>query len=208
MAVPLDNTKTALTCMHLQHDDRQLLEQLHHFQRCLNGIQQRLYEKSVTIQNLQENFNRERSAMAYEISTLKMKLALEERKGELVARERKNSSVNEEGVSDGTIAGTNKLQDGLEQAEERTSKPPLADCRKVQHQALEPKSQKEQAHTLVQRRLETAASTSPLAIGTESWEPAHETALPSVEHAPQQGQGQGQGQRKRTKRPLRRGDCS
>ncbi|KAJ4332184.1 hypothetical protein N0V95_009717, partial [Ascochyta clinopodiicola] len=203
MVAPPDRTRTALTCMRLQCDDRQLLEQLQHSQRWLNAFQQRLYEKNVIIQDLQENFNRERSAMAHEISALKMKLALGEQKGRIMAREReKRDCKEEEDVFHDGVDGVDKLQDRLEQAEERTSKPLEADCNEAQHQALGLKLQTEQARRFVQREVERTASTNPLTVETGSWVSAHETALPSVEHAPSQEQRQRQGKPKRTKRAL------
>ncbi|KAJ4330123.1 hypothetical protein N0V95_010102 [Ascochyta clinopodiicola] len=141
--------------------------------------------------------------MAHEISALKMKLALEAQKGRIMAREReKRDREDEEDVFHDSVVGVYKLDNGLEQAEERTSRPLEVDCHKAQHQALGLKLQTEQAQMFVQRDVESTTPTSPLTVKTGSWESAHETALPSVEHAPSQRQGQRQGQRKRTKRAL------
>jgi hypothetical protein len=175
----------------------------------LSIFSQRISEKNVIIHNLQENFNRERSAMLYEISTLKWKLSVEEQKVKIAGRDQKanNGEEGEEVCRDGG-AGTIRPEVGLEQAEERRSKSLGAERHKVQYQALEPKlHQEEQVEVLAQRTPEGAVFRSPLAVETESWQSARETVSPSVEQALQPGQGQGQGRRKR-KRALRGDDCS
>ncbi|KAJ4330714.1 hypothetical protein N0V95_010011, partial [Ascochyta clinopodiicola] len=194
------------TYTHLQHDDRQLFHQLQACSHLLTTVSQRMNEKNVIIHNLQENFGRERSAMRYQISTLKMQLAVEEQKVKMAAREQEivNGEEGEEGCRDG-VAEITKPEVGPEQAEEQRSKSKSLDTErhKVEHRALEPKSQKGQVQVLVQRRLERAVSQSPPAAEVESWQSARETVSPSVEHAPQQGQRQGQRKRKR----ALRGDC-
>ena len=57
-----------------------------------------MYEKNVTIHNLQENFSRERNAMAQEISTVKSELAAERRMGR-ERREREDERWDEETIS-------------------------------------------------------------------------------------------------------------
>jgi hypothetical protein len=145
----------------------------------LSIFSQRISEKNVIIHNLQENFNRERSAMLYEISTLKWKLSVEEQKVKIAGRERE--------VSNG------------EEGEEL--------CRDGGAETTQPEMGPEQVEVLVQQKPERAAFHSPQAVETENWQSARETVSPSVEQALQQGQGQGQGRRKR-KRALRGGDCS
>lgn len=141
--------------------------------------------------------------MWYKISTLKMKLAVEEQKVKMAARDGETSNYEVgENVCRNGVAETIKPKVELEQAEEWRSKSLEVEDHGVQHQTLEPKSQKAQVKVLVQRRPEIA-SQSPTAAETENWQSARETVSPSVGHAPQQERRQ----RKR-KRTLRGGDCS
>jgi hypothetical protein len=65
-------------------------------------------EKNVIIHNLQENFNRERNAMLYEISTLKWQLAAEKERVKIAAQKQEtgNGEEGEEECRDGGAATT------------------------------------------------------------------------------------------------------
>ena len=166
------------------------------------------------IHNLQENFNRERNAMLYEISTLKWQLVREKQNAK-IAMQKREISYDEEGEKvcrDGG-AETTKPEVEPEQAEEWRLK-----SLEAEHQASQPQpeleleqesepqpSRRGHVQVVVQRRAERPAPPSPQAAETESWQSARETVSPSIEHAPQQGQGQ---VRRKRKRALRGGDCS
>lgn len=220
---------------HLQHDDAQLFDQLRVCSHLLSSFAQRIneknviiHEKNVIIYNLQENFNRERSAMSYQMSTLQTELAVERRKVKtenttiervkIVAREIRNGEEVEE-VCQRDEAEFPTSSMGSEQAKQQISRSKSLEAEryKIPHRALEAESQRGQLQVLVQRRLERAASQSPTTTAeAESWQSARETVSPSIEHAPQhaprpeqsqeqsQGQGQEQGPRKR-KRAVRSG---
>jgi hypothetical protein len=181
-------------------------------------------EKNVIIHNLQENFNRERNAMLYEISTLKWQLVREKQNAK-IAMQKREISYDEEGEKvcrDGG-AETTKPEVEPEQAGEWRLKSLEAEHQASQPQPeleLEPESEPQpepqlqpqpQPHrrghvqVVVQRRAERPAPPSPQAAETECWQSARETVSPSIEHAPQQGQGQ---VRRKRKRALRGGDCS
>ena len=184
MSIPRPYKDYAYT--HLQYDDRHLLEQLQACSSLLSTVAQRMSEKNVIIHNLQENSNRERNAMLYEISTLKWQLAVEKQNAKIAAQKREIShgAEEEEACRDGG-AETTKPEVEPEQAEEWRLESLEAERHKVQQQqALEPKPhQRDQVKVLVQRRAERPAPQSPQAAETESWQSARETVSPSVEHA-------------------------
>lgn len=212
------------TYTHLQYDDRQLFDRLQSCSHSISIFSQVLSEKNLIIHNLQENFSRERTAMSYEISTLKWQLAVEKQNVKIAAQKRETSNSEEACQDDG--AETTKPKVGPEPAEEWRPESLEAEHHKAQHQALQPElepelepepeleleskskpHQRDHVKVLVQRRAKRPVSPSPPAAETESWQSARETVSPSVEHAPQQRQVQGQVGRKR-KRALRGGDCS
>jgi hypothetical protein len=89
----------------------------------LSAVSQRISEKNVIVHNRQENFNRERSAMLYEISTLKWKLSVGKQKVKTAGRNQKaNNGEEGEAVCRDGGAGTIRPEVGPEQAEERRSK--------------------------------------------------------------------------------------
>ena len=190
------------TDVHLQHDDRQLFDQLQVCSRSLGTIAQWMNEKQFIVYNIQENFKRERNAMLYEISTLKKKLAVEQERLKSAAREREaGNSVGGEAVDRDGATEPVKSEVGLEQAERQRSESLEIEHFRVPHQALEPKFQKRQVQVLVNRKPETAASGPSVAeVEMESWHSARDNMSPSDECASQQAP------RKRRKRALRRGD--
>jgi hypothetical protein len=167
--------------LRLQDEDRQLDEQLHHFQLCLNAARQRMYEKNVTIHNLQENFSRERNAMAHVISTLKSELAAERRKGR-EGREREGKRWDEETISAPceSDAQSHQLEGCLDPTERNDGQQPETGFSSAPHQTSEPELHSEQV--------------------TQSCE-SDQTVVQSVENVPERGQ------RKRARRALRSDDC-
>ena len=189
------------TDLPLQHDDRQLDEQLHHFQLCLDVTRQRMYEKNVIIQNLQENFSRERNAMAHVISTLKSELAAERQKGR-ETREREDERWDEETISAPCESGAQsyQLEGCSDPTEGNDGQQPEAGFSSAPHQTSEPELHREQVKTLVQRRLGNTVLRNPMVVVTQSCE-SDQTVVQSVEHVPERGK------RKRARRALRSDDC-
>ncbi|CAG5138832.1 uncharacterized protein ALTATR162_LOCUS448 [Alternaria atra] len=114
-----NTTKQASWSPGYYYDDRHLLEQLQACSSLLSTVAQRMSEKNVIIHNLQENSNRERNAMLYEISTLKWQLAVEKQNMKIAAQKREIShgAEEEEACRDGG-AETTKPEVEPEQAEE------------------------------------------------------------------------------------------
>lgn len=164
-----------------------------------------MYEKVVIIQNLHENFSRERNTMAHVISTLKSELAAERRKGKgkgKGAREGGGKRWDKEAISASckSDAQSRQLEGCLDQTQGNDGQQSETDLSSVQRQTSEPEFQTEQANTLVQHRPGKAVSADPLADVTQSCESA-QTIVQSVEFVPERGR------RKRTKRALRSDSC-
>jgi hypothetical protein len=160
-----------------------------------------MYEKNVTIHNLQENFSRERNAMAHVISTLKSELAAERRKGR-ERREREGERWNEETISAPceSDAQSHQLEGCLDPTERNDGQQPETGFSSAPHQASEPELHSEQVKTLVQRRLGNVVLRNPMVVVTQSCE-SEQTVVQSVENVPERGQ------RKRAKRALRSDNC-
>ena len=172
-------------------------------QLCLNVARQRMYEKAVIIQNLQENFSRERNTMAHVISTLKSELAAERRKGRgKGTREGGGKRWDKEAISASckSDAQSRQLEGCLDQAQTNDGQQSETDLSSVQHQTSEPEFQTQQVNILVQHRPGKAVSADPLADVTQSCESA-QTIVQSVEFVPERER------RKRTKRALRSDSC-
>jgi hypothetical protein len=160
-----------------------------------------MYEKNVTIHNLQENFSRERNAMAHVISTLKSELAAERRKGR-ERREREGERWDEETISAPceSDAQSHQLEGCLDPTERSDGQQPETGFSSIPHQTSEPELHSEQMGTLVQRRLGNVVLRNPMVVVTQSCE-SDQTVVQSVENVPERGQ------RKRARRALRSGNC-
>ena len=160
-----------------------------------------MYEKNVTIHNLQENFSRERNTMAHMISTLKSELAAERRKGR-ERRERERERWDEETISAPceSDAQSHQLEGCLDPTERNDGQQPETGFSSAPHQASEPELHSEQAKTLVQRRLGNVVLRNPMVAVTQSCE-SEQTVVQSVENVPERGQ------RKRARRALRSDNC-
>jgi hypothetical protein len=160
-----------------------------------------MYEKSVTIHNLQENFSRERNAMAHVISTLKSELAAERRKGR-ERREREGERWDEETISAPceSDAQSHQLEGCLDPTERNDGQQPETGFSSAPHQASEPELHSEQVKTLVQRRLGNVVLRDPVVVVTQSCE-SDQTVVQSVENVPERGR------RKRARRALRSDNC-
>ena len=153
-----------------------------------------MYEKNVTIHNLQENFSRERNAMAHVISTLKSELAAERRKG--------GERWDEETISAPceSDAQSHQLEGCLDPTERNDGQQPETGFSSAPHQASEPELHSEQVKTLVQRRLGNVVLRNPMVVVTQSCE-SEQTVVQSVENVPERGR------RKRARRALRSDNC-
>jgi hypothetical protein len=160
-----------------------------------------MYEKNVTIHNLQENFSRERNAMAHVISTLKSELAAERRKGR-ERREREGERWDEETISAPceSDAQSHQLEGCLDTTERNDGQQPETGFSSIPHQTSEPELRSEQVETLVQRRLGNVVLRNPMVVVTQSCE-SDQTVVQSVENVPERGQ------RKRARRALRSDNC-
>ena len=160
-----------------------------------------MYEKNVTIHNLQENFSRERNTMAHVISTLKSELAAERRKGRK-RREREGERWDEETISAPceSDAQSHQLEGCLDPTERNDGQQPEAGFSSAPHQASEPELHSEQVETFVQRRLGNVVLRNPMVVVTQSCE-SDQTVVQSVENVPERGQ------RKRARRALRSDNC-
>lgn len=160
-----------------------------------------MYEKNVTIHNLQENFSRERNTMAHVISTLKSELAAERRKRR-ERREREDERWDEETISAPceSDAQSHQLEGCLDPTERNDGQQPETGFSSAPHQALEPELHSEQVKTLVQRRLGNVVLRNPMVVVTQSCE-SDQTVVQSVENVPERGQ------RKRARRALRSDNC-
>ena len=160
-----------------------------------------MYEKNVTIQNLQENFSRERNAMAHVISTLKSELAAERRKGR-ERREREGERWDEETISAPceSDAQSHQLEGCLDPTERNDGQQPETGFSSAPHQASEPELHSEQVETLVQRRLGNVVLRNSMVVVTQSCE-SDQTVVQSVENVPERGR------RKRARRALRSDNC-
>ena len=160
-----------------------------------------MYEKNVTIHNLQENFSRERNTMAHVISTLKSELAAERRKRR-ERREREGERWDEETISAPceSDAQSHQLEGCLDPTERNDGQQPEAGFSSAPHQASEPELHSEQVETLVQRRLGNVVLRNPMVVVTQSCE-SEQTVVQSVENVPERGQ------RKRARRALRSDNC-
>ena len=160
-----------------------------------------MYEKNVTIHNLQENFSRERNTMAHVISTLKSELAAERRKGR-ERREREDERWDEETISAPceSDAQSRQLEGCLDPTERNDGQQPETGFSSAPHQASEPELHSEQVETLVQRRLGNVVLRNPMVVVTQSCE-SDQTVVQSVENVPERGQ------RKRARRALRSDNC-
>ena len=160
-----------------------------------------MYEKNVTIHNLQENFSRERNTMAHVISTLKSELAVERRKGR-ERREREGERWDEETISAPceSDAQSHQLEGCLDPTERNDGQQPETGFSSAPHQASEPELHSEQVETLVQRRLGNVVLRNPMVVVTQSCE-SEQTVVQSVENVPERGQ------RKRARRALRSDNC-
>ena len=160
-----------------------------------------MYEKNVTIHNLQENFSRERNTMAHVISTLKSELAAERRKGR-ERREREGERWDEETISAPceSDAQSHQLEGCLDPTERNDGQQPETGFSSAPHQASEPELHSEQVQTLVQRRLGNVVLRNPMVVVTQSCE-SDQTVVQSVENVPERGQ------RKRARRALRSDNC-
>ena len=160
-----------------------------------------MYEKNVTIHNLQENFSRERNAMAHVISTLKSELAAERRKRR-ERREREGERWNEETISAPceSDAQSRQLEGCLDPTERNDGQQPETGFSSAPHQASEPELHSEQVETLVQRRLGNVVLRNPMVVVTQSCE-SEQTVVQSVENVPERGQ------RKHARRALRSDNC-
>ena len=160
-----------------------------------------MYEKNVTIHNLQENFSRERNTMAHVISTLKSELAAERRKGR-ERREREGERWDEETISAPceSDAQSHQLEGCLDPTERNDGQQPETGFSSAPHQASEPELHSEQVETLVQRRLGNVVLRNPMVVVTQSCE-SDQTVVQSVENVPERGQ------RKRARRALRSDNC-
>ena len=160
-----------------------------------------MYEKNVTIHNLQENFSRERNTMAHVISTLKSELAAERRKGR-ERREREGERWDEETISAPceSDAQSHQLEGCLDPTERNDGQQPETGFSSAPHQASEPELHSEQVETLVQRRLGNVVLRNPMVVVTQSCE-SEQTVVQSVENVPERGQ------RKRARRALRSDNC-
>ena len=160
-----------------------------------------MYEKNVTIHNLQENFSRERNTMAHVISTLKSELAAERRKGR-ERRERECERWDEETISAPceSDAQSHQLEGCLDPTERNDGQQPETGFSSAPHQASEPELHSEQVKTLVQRRLGNVVLRNPMVVVTQSCE-SEQTVVQSVENVPERGQ------RKRARRALRSDNC-
>ena len=160
-----------------------------------------MYEKNVTIHNLQENFSRERNAMAHVISTLKSELAAERRKGR-ERREREGERWDEETISAPceSDAQNHQLEGCLDPTERNDGQQPETGFSSAPHQASEPELRSEQVETFVQRRLGNVVLRNPMVAVTQSCE-SEQTVVQSVENVPERGQ------RKRARRALRSDNC-
>ena len=160
-----------------------------------------MYEKNVTIHNLQENFSRERNTMAHVISTLKSELAAERRKGR-ERREREGERWDEETISAPceSDAQSHQLEGCLDPTQRNDGQQPETGFSSAPHQASEPELHSEQVETLVQRRLGNVVLRNPMVVVTQSCE-SDQTVVQSVENVPERGQ------RKRARRALRSDNC-
>jgi hypothetical protein len=160
-----------------------------------------MYKKNVTIHNLQENFSRERNAMAHVISTLKSELAAERRKRR-ERREREGERWDEETISAPceSDAQSHQLEGCLDPTERNDGQQPETGFSSIPHQTSEPELRSEQVETLVQRRLGNVVLRNPMVVVTQSCE-SDQTVVQSVENVPERGQ------RKRARRALRSGNC-
>ena len=160
-----------------------------------------MYEKNVTIHNLQENFSRERNTMAHVISTLKSELAAERRKGR-ERREREGERWDEETISAPceSDAQSHQLEGCLDPTERNDGQQPETGFSSAPHQASEPELHSEQVETLVQRRLGNVVLRNPMVVVTQSCE-SEQTVVESVENVPERGR------RKRARRAQRSDNC-
>ena len=160
-----------------------------------------MYEKNVTIHNLQENFSRERNTMAHVISTLKSELAAERRKGR-ERREREGERWDEETISAPceSDAQSHQLEGCLDPTERNDGQQPETGFSSAPHQTSEPELHSEQVETLVQRRLGNVVLRNPMVVVTQSYE-SDQTVVQSVENVPERGR------RKRARRALRNDNC-
>ena len=160
-----------------------------------------MYEKNVTIHNLQENFSRERNTMAHVISTLKSELAAERRKRR-ERREREGERWDEETISAPceSDAQSHQLEGCLDPTERNYGQQPETGFSSAPHQASEPELHSKQVETLVQRRLGNVVLRNPMVVVTQSCE-SDQTVVQSVENVPERGR------RKRARRALRSDNC-
>jgi hypothetical protein len=160
-----------------------------------------MYEKNVTIHNLQGNFSRERNTMAHVISTLKSELAAERRKGR-ERREREGEIWDEETISAPceSDAQSHQLEGCLDPTERNDGQQPETGFSSVPHQTSEPELHSEQVKTLVQRRLGNVVLRDPVVVVTQSCE-SDQIAVQSVENVPERGR------RKRARRALSSDNC-
>ena len=160
-----------------------------------------MYEKNVTIHNLQENFSGERNTMAHVISTLKSELAAERRK-KRERREREGERWDEETISAPceSDAQSHQLEGCLDPTERNDGQQPETGFSSAPHQTSEPELHSEQVETLVQRRLGNVVLRNPMVVVTQSYE-SDQTVVQSVENVPERGR------RKRARRALRNDNC-
>jgi hypothetical protein len=160
-----------------------------------------MYEKNVTIHNLQENFSRERNAMAHVISTLKSELAAERRKGG-ERREKEGERWDEETISAPceSDAQSHQLEGCLDTTERNGGQQSETGFSSAPHQTSEPELHSEQVKILVQRRLGNVVLRNPMVVVTQSCE-SDQTVVQSVENVPERGQ------RKRARRALSSDNC-
>lgn len=111
------------------------------------------------MENLQKNFSRERSTVAYNTSTLRSERALERRKGQVMANGCEKKDKKEENfVSHSGNSDINKPERSFSHAEKITLDPLEAGWHRVEHQTLEPGLQEDWIKASMQCRSERAVS--------------------------------------------------